>query len=1009
MKESITELIQWMNSVLSNRKGSADSEREVFERQMEEISRSMLEQIDDLSDGIKKHYNSIVYNVDNGTGGIKQYDARSVLREIIQNIVDCDYEDEIKVSVSFNDMLREIVFQYNEKGFRLCDLISFFSLEHTGKTKEYAGAFGIGAKGALLNAEYMEVQSVYAQKEYLQTRFRIATKEQSKKRTLEIEELQITMCDESKASGTTLKISLQAELYGEIKKNLLSVDGKEKGKFITPLDFVFAAIKKTDKNGTGTRISFAIDSGNTLKVECQGGSNEVTFTCDGVGVKFNVYTSKCTDYQYVFMKERIRCEEMPAYTNHRYNYFSTYELIGAFDEIEKRGIKFWINIPTLDANGEAVVTNDRTGIEPKKQGMVKENIKKDCCTIIEEYGKKGELFFDIKERCSYMLIQLYDIADSRFPELKEPLCNNVCLKTGDTLVKLRDMFFTEDSEEHQQLIKKVEQHYFVLYRKYTGMKRGYVNSSKDEIDYSFNIYFGGNYLTSFLQNKEWKRDEEGSPKLRPAIDILNKVPTGDSQHIYFMAVLGEVSFSENTLVNLLKACREAYRMNQEVHIRFCAEKKCITLWETEYCVDFEIRNLNAVKEGVRALYASDQNDVIKKLVDFICHSYRASVYEGKELPEVLQEYKRQGFKFSFAEDSTLLAKVEIKEGYGVNEYVIDRICVDSMEYSNLVNLIGLTNYRWFLHKKLDEHFRIISSIEEYYGFNIEDIRYYANRDDVTLANFYVGASDYNLGDKDLVMQIKNNFIEYITEDFKYIDYQEKENSEFIFLPATKKNRKIGEIKRSCIANFLDGIWNTECIKNLYREIVKPITKINAQISYTMKPLVNITEEEIRVIENYLRFYTQREEKRAKAFVVDINTKLYGYSTRCPLCGFRSDSPRAFLLSEKMEYYENSSKFQIDLFLCANEWYESESWIIQEVRFMDSNYEYSRSFRDWIADIEKNKIIDKYGLRCKMRITRMYRDALFDMESQMVENHLFEREMTLTPAMAVRWYTNNRPK
>ncbi|WP_310602983.1 hypothetical protein [Anaerosporobacter sp.] len=51
----------------------------------------IINNLEKTSEEIKKHYN-FMYNPNNGAGGITTYLKESLIREILQNIIDCNYD-----------------------------------------------------------------------------------------------------------------------------------------------------------------------------------------------------------------------------------------------------------------------------------------------------------------------------------------------------------------------------------------------------------------------------------------------------------------------------------------------------------------------------------------------------------------------------------------------------------------------------------------------------------------------------------------------------------------------------------------------------------------------------------------------------------------------------------------------------------------------------------------------------------------------------------------------------
>jgi hypothetical protein len=144
------------------------------------------------------------------------------------------------------------------------------------------------------------------------------------------------------------------------------------------------------------------------------------------------------------------------------------------------------------------------------------------------------------------------------------------------------------------------------------------------------------------------------------------------------------------------------------------------------------------------------------------------------------------------------------------------------------------------------------------------------------------------------------------------------------------------------------------------------------------------------------------------YAKDLSNRLYGYSTSCSICDYNTNILNAFMLNENIKYIDNQGKeYRLALYLCANHYFESESFSIIKVTFGKEQ----KSFTDWLETIKSDGFISADYMKCKLCISKKYIYKEFELcnESDENESLVFKTEtfdITLTPLMAIRWYCDN---
>lgn len=997
-----------------------------------ESSKLLLQNKGEASIAIKEHYNNIVYNIDNGGQGITKYLEESILREILQNIVDCDYDDNIiNIEISFDDEGQAVEFRYNENGFKISNIISLFSLDHTSKDSNNTGAFGIGAKGAILSAKKVTVESSHlncVECLSLRTFFEIQSVEQSGKNTLKLNTLKLNNeINEESPSGTKLKLFLEKDTYNKIKENLCDIAGEKigKGKYITPIDLVFASLKKINK-----LIKITISSNLLYEVIYK--NDNVKFTINGEGVNFKVYIGDKSEFSYLIPYSRIELKDMPKYiSDFSYNYFSTYELTGALGDVNLP--KFYINIPTIDTTCENnidtkyYITNDRKGIQDNKRLIVEKYIAKDFKDIISTYN--NELLMYINKNYNYILKFLFEFLEfkldkSECSELwrnnQRVFLNNILIQYDESnTYKLGDIKKYTYNSEYYELAKNFSNNSFLFMEEYYDFRRTrydiniyfkfiFNGISLNTISHSCNVTYG--HMSEGFDNK---RDYINSKEYKKASvfdKLLYKLDYRDGKEILLLSAENDSEFSESTLLNLLKAINK----NSAIVFNFNLEKKQLIVGDRVYVFDDKFR----IRDKSILYYSYNLNSKNKVIFEFIRKIYLNTLI-GKDKSDIsnvnlLRLFRKNdlSFKFDHTKNNVIKVYLNYKE---IEIPIKDDIDVAEIDYSELLDITGITNYSLLNNKSFDD-FSILNNIVDNYGFDIDKIIKFVEDNNLDymirsiLNKVMICSTILNLGNKDLVVFVKNNIIIKIVQIDSVIngEYKIERNIEcdFIGLISHKnKDDKHSKINITRVSKFLDTLLSlNKTVEKLYKPVNSPIVKMIDQFDLKLKPILGVNKEEFLLLNSYI---DDIDEDNKMFFAKDLNNKMYGYSTNCCICEYKSNILNAFQVRSGIEYRENNHIYWLTLYLCANDYFESTGWIISDVRFRDEDKEFSINFTEWLKKVKNEEKIMPNLLKCNIKIIKRSTYKIFSFnENDIQDAEIQEKPLILTPLMAVKWYSDN---
>lgn len=1007
--------------------------KEIFvevSKELNDLSLTILSDKQAASEGIKQHYNSNVYDSDNGIQNPPNYLNTSIIREIVQNMIDCNYnEPQIDIVIDFDDSTKTITFNYNEEGFKISNIISFLSLGHTTKGSNNTGAFGVGAKGTISNAECVKITSFYAGENSHSVFLSISPekKEYREDKNLVIHEF-LLGDNNSNENYTKLELTLNSTVYQAIKDNLLDLSGeKAKGKYITPIDLTFAALKQPNK-----QISINIANKVTYSVHYVENESYATFNLnDQLLVGFKVFKGEASEFSYLIPYNRGQSSDMPSFISRdSYNYFSTYELTGKIEGALTLP-KFFINVPTIDKKYETdedkkyYITIDRKGIQENKKEAVEKVIASDFRAIIHKFEDDLVIELD-KWNHRYILKYLYEFIE--YQEKQSPIAKDwsviknefhskIAFQRGDQQVKLADVKNFEYEKDMLLEAQKLKNNVFI-FKEEVSEFYGAKGRKTFDLHINFRIVFYGEELpiiemASFYQASKayyeiahYSDYKHSNCYKNTYINnrILYNLNYRLDDEIYLISAENDDTFTEDTLLNLLKALYK----NSKIVAEFDSEKNILEVGEHLYEFEehFAIRQMESVYYAW--LLTGKIND---KFFDLICTLYKKTLFSAQTSPlEKLSYYKNNKFKLSFNHNVTNIIKVSKECTYANRtvEIVLDNIDISNIDYEQIVHVTGLTNYKLLIGKAVND-FSLDQNIVDSYNLDLDILKKYANVSDVeqVLEKIFISETNLQLGDEDLIAFVNDGVFKDIVQLRNIASPISREQFDYILIISKKnKSGKHSKIRVAKIGEILDALLESKGkIKQFFKPIDKPLIKMLDQFHYKLKPVTEVNRAEIEILKLLLN--KTKDEYKKIVIAKDLTSKLYGYSTCCSLCNYNTDVLNAFHVKE-IHYLDQDIKRTLNLYICGNHYFESEGWIILDVNFQNANGEYDISFSEWLVIIQEKEMMAAHLLKCELQIIKKSSYRIFELADEKEEQSVKKQRyrFVLTPLLAVKWLVDN---
>lgn len=321
----------------------------------------------------------------NVSGMVSDYPRESIIRELLQNVFGCDYdESDIKVMIEFLDE-GQVKLTYNETGFTLEQVFYYLSVGRSEEGKDREGRFGLGAKSVFANVDWFKMRSNNYQ-------LRVV----NDGGVLKVRELELTA---EQFKHTEVVFALDEADQKKLHDDLVNMTSA-KGDYINMIDLCFAFLKKkhlksTDEQECPQR-TFNIAVINFGKPEVvykiqnyhrdQNDLPKIRFSENGKSVADFIHMEENGFVYLIPFAISGAKREAAKVLMSKYNYFSTFELTGLVkasrqDFLKEQLSAFFVSVPNR------YITNNRSGIRHDCIEEVSTEIEEDILDIVDQYRR----------------------------------------------------------------------------------------------------------------------------------------------------------------------------------------------------------------------------------------------------------------------------------------------------------------------------------------------------------------------------------------------------------------------------------------------------------------------------------------------------------------------------------------------------------------------------------------------------------------------------------------------
>ena len=877
----------------------------------------------------------------NVTGMMQDYPRESIIRELLQNVFGCDYEEnDIKVMIEFLDE-GQVKLTYNETGFSLEQVFYYLSVGRNDGNKEREGRFGLGAKSVFANVDWFKMRSN-----------NYSLRVVNDGGTLKVRELEL---NGPKFNHTEIVFGLDEESQKKLHRNLVTMCS-EKGDYMNMVDLCFAFIRKkhlkaTDEQETLSRtFNIAIINYGKPEVvykiqEFRKDENDlpkVRFFENGKSVADFIHMEN-DGFVYLipFAISGARREAAKVLMN-KYNYFSTYELTGLVkasrqEFLQEQLSAFFVSVPN------SYITNNRAGIRHDCIEQVSAEIEEDIVEIVDKYKKLFVLELaqrpDNVER--YMLrprqyvfefFYNYINTSSLVKGLKEKFCESISIKMPNTEepVAFTDIkengFFTEHSgvskEEHedgsamQMLYADLEQmqNWFkgendhVLFAKY--------NWHEQATDES-----GSEYVYAFHQNDEIFLMSSDKNKHIRDYDLADGFRSIISLKLNNCVVDGAVA-DENALAEAFEVIDEMFGESYRIGMKYF--NFVITSGATT--IQFEVSKINIgnLKKAMDVVMAHEMRFESHQVYNSVVTLLMNSFTNGKDTLEFLREIKSQGGEVTLA--------LDINKRYRFAAYGKQFMIPPIITNADLLEIIGdvyvLIDSGMFNNRVFDFPYS-----SAHYSFDAAEILTVlpdcGSEAEIDEAISKIFVCDLAL-DKIALIDANNKILKIIDTAEPISDADKAKTVKYIVL-----REGLGKPAFSKFVEFVLTGKTAGVLSALYSSTEEPNLVLLDQLPYYLKPVPTIRKDEFGFLRSEIKRIAGIKQPRVykNYFARDINAKLYGYGGICQCCDYQSDIINSFSLkhfSIGLLNGDKEQKFNFSLYVCANDAINAGGWIIDDI-------------------------------------------------------------------------------
>ncbi len=957
---------------------------------------------------------------------INDYPKESILRELLQNTFGCSYETkDIKVLLNFHTSTHQVSLSYNEVGFTMEQILYYLSFGRSeidqSQTRE--GRFGVGAKSVFLNVEWLSLKS---------NNFSFKIKNDNG--NLKILELDLFG---SQFVGTEIVFKVRGDEFNAIMDNFLTLTDK-KGDYmnLTELCFAFNRKKVLDirdvrklEESKDRTFNIAVKVNDELKTvykimqyQKEGDENPtIRFLQNNKSIiDFLCYENDGFSYLIPYAVANAKRAELVKLLVQKYNYFSTYELTGLYKEdneafIEEHLSAFFISVPNK------YITPHRTGIRHDSESEVTTHLEKDLQEMVSAYKQyfvldmqavpeKEDRYFFYPKSYAFEFFKNF-IKTSKFgAKIESKFQNSLSLiYPGESepvnYEKLKEIGYVDQAEHISQL----EHTNGTAYQKYVTDALKNMHEKLADLDDRI-IYVGyeweneesnrkgREYLYEFLHNgKTFFVDSKVTPNRSD-----NKLYYGFTSVAERMAgefLKDNIVHNDDELERLLAMYDEIYHEDYKIVMKYYQFYISHGEEQQRYEVSkMDIRNIdNAMRAIAKRQHRFDTHQNYNEVVSMIMNSFT----QGKDTLTFLKEIKEQGGKITL--------QLDINKRYRFCAYNKQFMIPPSVSNADMVEILGDAG---MLIKcgMLDGRIFDFPYSKSRFGFDSGLLSKMFATDELTdtvinerAARLYTCDLKIDrvaiIGDEDKIIKI----IEIGAE----IPQELREKAQkYIALRSDYTKPEFADV-----AEFVITGQDNKLLSKHYLTAEEPNKVIPDQIPYYLKPLPTITKEEF----DYLREKCREIEKFKESgnyrnyFAKDINGKLFGYGTACPVCGFESKAVNSFTLKDfEVEVLtEDSEKsFRFSLYLCANDAAIAGGWLISNISIG------GMSPIQWLESVEKADNIPPEFLYCHITYRTQFTNDILGGNSSapgevMFDSEKGELDIILSPLLAAKWFEDNK--
>lgn len=953
---------------------------------------------------------------------VNDYPFESIFRELLQNTFDCYYATkDLKIMVNFKDN-NEIALSYNEIGFTMEQFLYYLSFGRNSGDRTKEGRFGVGAKSVFMNVQWLSMRSN-----------NFSFKIQNNNGTLRIMELDLLG---TLFKGTEINVKVSPEQYARIKENFLTMTDK-KGDFINLVELCFAfnrkkvmniqeanieepdrtfnvAIMEKGKIVTLYKIAYfqKEDNPNVKMIRfMQNNKSVVDFIChekDGFCylIPFAVATAKRASIVKVFLQ--------------KYNFFSTYELTGLIKADAKEKIideklsAFFVSV------SNDYITSFRTGIKAESEHIVIQKVEEGVKNLIENYEEyfvlelqpltgvdgrwqlrpKSYAFEFIKNfiLTSKMAVNLKNNFQSsislQFPNENKPVPYAELRETAFSVIKTG---ITDEAHKTG-----------VAYEKFI---RGQRDKTVDKL-YKYE------YKTIYL-SYEWESQSGAAGRqfyyefIRPSGSYIienNKTNIPDyNLYVNFNSIVGlfldkfmgkdNLVEDEDALESALSFFDESYNEDYKIHMRYY--QLYISHMGEQHTIDISKMKIGNIRNAMEAIMtrrhrfdtAQAFNDTSKMILNVFT--------QGKETIQFLKEIKEQGGQVTLALD---INKKYRFSAYG-NQFLIPSKTTNAQMLEILGDMTMLIAAGMLNGRKYDfAYSRGRYSFDKTVVYNtLKSEKISVDSVGDALSRIYV--SDLKL-DRIALLGAEDKILEIIELSAAVPEKFRKETEKYVILKDDFGKPEFADIVETLITGENQGLLAKTFVKSVEPNIILP-----DQTPYYNRPLPSVSREEF----DYLRSESRRlaEIKGQKSyknfFAKDVNSKLFGYGTSCPICEVETETVNSFGVKDfEVEVIADGREkvFALSLYMCANDFYAASGWIIDDIS-IGGMPPFS-----WVEEITSAEVIAPEFLYCRliMKTSISYdipaNDKFGARDSSTAFTPARGVDFVLTPLMAAKWVEDN---